>query len=60
MYSVRYDNHGNLVNGKPCHDCIKFLLNLGFTKTVYSTDNNELIISKLYNMDNKQSSGNRS
>ena len=59
VYSIRYDRNGNLVNGKPCSHCVKFLLNFGITRTVYSTKEGNLVASKLTDLDTTLSSGNK-
>jgi deoxycytidylate deaminase len=59
VYSVRYDRNGKLVNGRPCTDCVRFMIYLGLKKTVYSTDDSTMITSKLEDLQCIPSSGSR-
>ncbi len=59
VYSVRYNRQGQLVNAQPCAHCVDFLMKMGIQNTVYSTEDGELINSKLSELPKKLSSGNR-
>tara|TARA_B110000285_G_C14901827_1_gene503656 strand:+ start:87 stop:560 length:474 start_codon:yes stop_codon:yes gene_type:complete len=41
-----------VIESKPCYYCTKDLLNLGFNKIGYSTNNNEIVYDKLSNLIN--------
>ena len=59
VYSICYNRLGQLVNAQPCAHCVDFLLKIGIQNTVYSTENGDMVSSKLSELPSKLSSGNR-
>lgn len=42
VWSLRVTNGGNLANGKPCPECLRYMLDAGVAKVVYSTADREI------------------
>jgi deoxycytidylate deaminase len=48
---------GELVNSKPCHDCIKAMRKCGIKKVYYSNDQGEIVMERVNNIENRCSTG---
>lgn len=47
---VRLSKTGDLLNSRPCDDCIKCMRTIGIHKIYYSGDNGELLSEKICEM----------
>ncbi len=47
---IRYNNDGNLMDSKPCKDCIEMMRAIGINKVYYSTPEHNITAIKLQNL----------
>jgi deoxycytidylate deaminase len=57
---IRIDNHGNLINSKPCNNCIEMMRKYGIKKISYSNENGIIITESIKNITGSYSSAYRS
>jgi deoxycytidylate deaminase len=52
---VRFDANNNLVESKPCSDCIKAMLDFGIHSVKYTTSDGGIVTEKVKNIDSRES-----
>lgn len=57
---IRVDIHGNLINSKPCNNCIELMKKYGIKKISYSNENGIIITESIKNITGIYSSAYRS
>jgi deoxycytidylate deaminase len=50
---------GELVNSKPCYDCINTMKKCGIKKVYYSNSNGEIVMERVSQIENRKSNGYR-
>ena len=48
VLSMRIRKHGSIANGKPCANCMRFMIACGVKKVVWSNSNGTLIKERIY------------
>ena len=48
---LRVNSNGKLLNSKPCYHCLQILKKIGISKIYYSTEDGEIEVQKIKNMD---------
>ena len=56
---IRANNHGELMNSKPCENCVRTLQEFGIRKVTYSTQSNGMVTQALGDLESHPSVGYR-